>query len=62
MLLLKALCLVLCFRWLDGAAKTCWSVLGLWVLGFLDKFNFVWFVIALLIATCAIIETLSCGK
>ena len=54
MLLLKALCLVLCFRWLDGAAKTCWSVLGLWVLGFLDKFNFVWFVIALLIATCAI--------
>ena len=54
MLLLKALCLLLCFRWLDGTTKTCWSVLGLWVLGFLDKFNFVWFVIALVIATCAI--------
>ena len=54
MLFLKALCLVLCFRWLDGTTRTCWSILGLWVLGFLDKFNFVWFVIALVIATCAI--------
>lgn len=54
MLFLKALCLLLCFRWLDGTKKTCWSVLGLWVLGFWDKFNFVWFVIALVVATCAI--------
>src|SRR5262249_18681961 len=54
MLLLKALCLLLCFKWLDGATKSCWSILGLWALGFLDKFNFVWFAIALVIATCVI--------
>ena len=54
MLFLKALCLVLCFKWLDGVARSCWAVLGLWVLGFWDKFNFVWFIIALVIATCVI--------
>jgi len=53
MLFLKALCLVLLFRWLDGVQKSCWSLLGLCVLGFWDKFNFIWFVIALLIATFA---------
>jgi hypothetical protein len=54
MLFLKALTLVLWFKWLDGTQKSCWSLLGIWLLGFWDKFNFIWFVIALLIATCAI--------
>ncbi len=54
MLFFKALCLLLCFRWLDGTKKTCWSVIVLWVLGFWDKFNFIWFVIALTTATCVI--------
>ena len=58
MLLLKALCLLLCFKWLDGARKSCWSILALWVLGFLDKFNFVWFAIALVFATGAIYRDL----
>ncbi len=54
MLFLKALCLLLWFRWLDGAQKSCWSVLGLWVVGFWDKYNFVWFIVALLPVTCVI--------
>lgn len=57
MLFLKALSLVIWFRWLDGVQRTCWVLLGLWVVGFWDKFNFVWFVIALLLATCAIYRT-----
>ncbi len=54
MLFLKALCLLLWFRWLHGTQKSCWSVLGLWALGFWDKFNFIWFVVALLGATALI--------
>ena len=54
MLFLKALCLLLCFRWLDGQTRRCWSVLGLCAIGFWDKFNFIWFIIALVIATCVI--------
>ena len=54
MLFLKAVTLVVWFRWLDGAQKSCWFLLGLWLLGFWDKFNFIWFVIALVVATCVI--------
>jgi 4-amino-4-deoxy-L-arabinose transferase-like glycosyltransferase len=54
MLFLKALCLILLFRWLEGPRRICWLLFGLCALGFLDKFNFVWLVVALLFATPAI--------
>jgi hypothetical protein len=54
MLFLKALCLILLFRWLEGPRRICWWLFGLCALGFLDKFNFVWLVVALLFATPAI--------
>ncbi len=54
MLFLKALSLVIWFRWLDGTQKTCWLLFPLWVLGFWDKFNFVWFIIALVLATAVV--------
>ena len=47
MLFLKALCLVLLFKWLQGPQRICWSVFGVCILGFFDKFNFIWFVVAL---------------
>jgi len=48
---LKAACLFLCFKWLDGQTRSCWLVFVLCGLGFLDKFNFLWFIIALVAAT-----------
>jgi hypothetical protein len=54
MLFLKALCLVLLFKWLDGPQKICWPVFGVCILGFFDKFNFIWFIAALAFATPAI--------
>jgi hypothetical protein len=54
MLFLKALCLVLLFKWLDGPQRICWSVFGVCILGFFDKFNFIWFVVALAFSTSAI--------
>ena len=53
MLFLKALGLVLLFRWLQGPQRICWSLFGVCALGFLDKFNFIWFVVALFFATPA---------
>src|SRR5207237_791075 len=53
MLFLKALCLVLLFRWLEGPRRIYWSLPGVFALGFLDKFNFIWLVVALLVATPA---------
>jgi hypothetical protein len=57
MLFLKALCLVLLFKWLEGPQRICWSVLGVCVLGFFDKFNFIWFIVALAFSTSAIYGT-----
>lgn len=54
MLFIKALCLVLLFKWLEGPQKICWSVIGVCILGFFDKFNFIWFVVALALSTSAI--------
>ena len=54
MLFLKALCLVALFKWLEGPPRICWSVFGVCILGFFDKFNFIWFVIALAFSTSAI--------
>ena len=54
MLFLKALCLLLLFRWLQGPQAICWSLFGASFLGFFDKFNFIWFIIALVFATPAI--------
>ena len=54
MLFLKALCLVLLFKWLEGPQRICWSVFGVCILGFFDKFNFIWFVVALAFSTSAI--------
>ena len=57
MLFLKALCLVLLFKWLQGPQRICWSVFGVCILGFFDKFNFIWFVVALVFSTAAIYGT-----
>jgi hypothetical protein len=54
MLFLKALCLVLLFKWLEGPRRICWSVFGVCLLGFFDKFNFIWFIVALSFSTSAI--------
>jgi hypothetical protein len=54
MLFLKALCLVLLFKWLEGPQRICWSVFGVCLLGFFDKFNFIWFIVALAFSTSAI--------
>ena len=54
MLFLKALCLVLLFKWLEGPQRICWSVVAVCILGFFDKFNFIWFVVALAVSTSAI--------
>jgi hypothetical protein len=54
MLFLKALCLVLLFKWLEGPQRICWSVFGVCILGFFDKFNFIWFVVALAFSASAI--------
>ena len=54
MLFLKALCLVLLFKWLEGPQRICWSVFGVCILGFFDKFNFIWFVVSLAFSTSAI--------
>jgi hypothetical protein len=56
MLFLKALCLVLLFKWLEGPQRICWSVFGVCVLGFFDKFDFIWFIVALALSTSAIYE------
>ena len=55
MLFFKALCLVLLFKWLEGPQRICWSVFGVCLLGFFDKFNFIWFVVAVAFSTSAIL-------
>jgi len=62
MLFVKALCLVLLFNWLEGPQRICWSVFGVCILGFFDKFNFIWFVVALAFSTSAIYGAEIFGK
>jgi hypothetical protein len=62
MLFLKALCLVLLFKWLEGPQRICWSVFGVCLLGFFDKFNFIWFIVALAVSTSAVYGAEIFGK
>jgi hypothetical protein len=62
MLFLKALCLVLLFKWLEGPQRICWSVFGVCLLGFFDKFNFIWFIVALAVSTSVIYGAEIFGK
>jgi hypothetical protein len=57
MLFFKALCLYLWFRWLQGPRLFSWSLAGAiaaCALGFFDKFNFIWFIVALVFSTLAV--------
>ena len=57
MLFFKALCLYLLFRWLETPRFLSWSLAGVVVtcaLGFFDKFNFIWFVVAVVFSTLAV--------
>jgi hypothetical protein len=57
MLFFKAVCLYLWLRWLQTPRFFSWSLAGAiaaCALGFFDKFNFVWFVIALVVSTVAV--------
>jgi hypothetical protein len=57
MLFFKALCLYLWFRWLQTPRFFSWSLAGAiaaCALGFFDKFNFIWFVVALVFSTLAV--------
>ena len=57
MLFFKALCLYLLLRWLETPGLFSWSLAGAiatCALGFFDKFNFIWFVVALVFSTLAV--------
>ena len=57
MLFFKALCLYLLVRWLETPRFFSWSLAGAIAacgLGFFDKFNFVWFVVAVFGATLVV--------
>jgi len=57
MLFLKALCLYLVVKWLESPRLFSWSLAGATAacgLGFFDKFNFIWFVVALFGATLVV--------
>ena len=57
MLFFKALCLYLLFRWLETPRFLSWSlsvVVVTCALGFFDKFNFIWFVVAVVFSTLAV--------
>ena len=57
MLFFKALCLYLVVRWLENPRLFSWSLAGAITacgLGFFDKFNFIWFVVALVGATLVV--------
>jgi len=60
MLFFKALCLYLLVRWLETPRFLSWSLAGViagCALGFFDKFNFIWFVVALVFSTLAVYGT-----
>jgi hypothetical protein len=57
MLFFKALCLYLVVKWLENPRLFSWSLAGAVAacgLGFFDKFNFIWFVLALVGATLVV--------
>lgn len=57
MLFFKALCLYLLVKWLETSRLFSWFLAGAIAacgLGFFDKFNFIWFVVALLGATLVV--------
>jgi 4-amino-4-deoxy-L-arabinose transferase-like glycosyltransferase len=57
MLFFKALCLYLLVKWLETPRLFSWSLAGVIAacgLGFFDKFNFIWFVVALFSATLVV--------
>ena len=57
MLFFKALCLYLLVKWLETSRLFSWPLAGAITacgLGFFDKFNFIWFVVALLGATLVV--------
>jgi len=57
MLFFKALCLYLLVKWLETPRLFSWSLVGTIMacgLGFFDKFNFIWFVVALFGATLVV--------
>ncbi len=57
MLFFKALCLYLLLRWLQTPRFFSWSLAGAiaaCALGFFDKFNFIWFVVALVFSTLTV--------
>ena len=51
MFFFKSLCLLLLFSWFRSDKTFPWFFFGACLLGFFDKFNFVWFLVALAIAT-----------
>jgi 4-amino-4-deoxy-L-arabinose transferase-like glycosyltransferase len=57
MLFFKALCIYFLIKWLETPRLLSWSLIGMFVacgLGFFDKLNFVWFIVALVVATAAV--------
>jgi hypothetical protein len=57
MLFFKALCLYFLVKWLETPRLLSWSLIGAIVacsLGFFDKFNFVWFIVAVVVATAIV--------
>jgi hypothetical protein len=57
MLFFKALCLYFLIKWLETPRLISWPLIGVFVacsLGFFDKFNFVWFILAVAVATAAV--------
>src|SRR5436190_19352630 len=57
MLFFKALCLYLLFQWLQTPRFFSWFLAGAiaaCALGFFDKFNFIWFVVALVFSSLAV--------
>jgi hypothetical protein len=60
MLFFKALCVYLLVQWLETPRFFSWSLAGViaaCALGFFDKFNFIWFVVALVFSTLAVYGT-----
>jgi hypothetical protein len=57
MLFFKALSLYFLVKWLENPRLRSWSLIGVIAvcgLGFFDKFNFVWFIVAVVIATAVV--------
>lgn len=62
MLFFKATAVYLLFRWLDSSAKMNWWLAGVCILGFFDKFNFIWLPLALVVATAIVYSRVLTAK